>query len=156
MVKLVDRATYSRSLSAEELAAWRAFLRAHRTVLAGLSADLEQAGELGLSEVEVLARLAQARKTGIRLSDLAGKVMLTKSGITRLVDRLVETGLVRRSPCKTDGRVQYAVITATGLERLRAARRVHLPGVARRFVAPLSPSELRTLRTALERIAGAE
>lgn len=153
MPELRTRTPHSRRLSDDELGAWRAFLRAHAVLMRGLEADLGRAGELSLSEYDALVQLAHAPAGSLRPSELAERVVLTKSGITRLLDRLASAGYVRRRPCDDDRRGQHASITPSGRDALRSATRVHLPGVARRFASVLTPRELRSLRTACERIA---
>jgi len=168
MAKLVDRATYSgaaagrqtadrpgraRELDSAGLAAWRAFLRAHAAVVRRLESDLA-GSPLSLSEFDVLATLVAAEGT-LRMKDLAERVLLTKSGITRLVDRLVERGFVTRHECAVDRRGQYAALTDEGREALRQARRVHLPSVASAFAAHLDGTERETIAAALERVASA-
>lgn len=156
MPKLVERATYSRRrLSEAELAAWRSFLRAHAALTGRLERDLAEAGGISLSEYDVLLNLAGGPPEGLRPSDLAERVLLTRSGLTRLVDRLVELGHVERRSCPTDRRGQLLVLTVRGRAALRAAAPVHLGGVARGFVAVLSPGELARFGRLAERIAQA-
>lgn len=142
-----------RRLSEEELATWRAFVRAHNRVARALERDLEEAGGLTLSELDVLITLAAAPHRAVRLSQLADRVLLTKSGITRLVDRLEAMGLVERRPCESDGRGLNAVLTEAGREAHRRAMGRHLRRVAVEFTDRIRPSEAPMLRDALERIA---
>lgn len=154
MPELVDRATYfRRRLSKAELAAWRSFLRAHAALTRRLERDLAAAGGISLSDYDVLLNLAGAPPEGLRPSDLAERVLLTRSGLTRLVDRLVALGHVERRACPTDRRGQLLVLTERGRAALRAAAPVHLGGVARGFVAALSPGELAQFGRLAERIA---
>jgi DNA-binding MarR family transcriptional regulator len=146
--------TRSRSEFAEvELAAWRGFLRAHAELVRELDAELEAAHGLPLSSYEVLARLAHASDRRLRMSTLADSVLLTSSGISRLVDRLARAGLVVRERCPSDARGLYAVLTERGLERWLAARATHRSGVRRRFLARFSDEELRVLAGFWQRLA---
>src|SRR5687768_12834133 len=100
-----------RRLTEEELATWRAFIRAHATVTQRLERELDEAGGLTLSALEVLLVLQRADGGTLRMNDLASRVVLTKSGMTRLVDRLEKSGLVERRICPTDRRGFNAVLT---------------------------------------------
>ena len=106
-------------LSRRELAAWRGLLRTHARVLAELDAELEAAHGLAVPEYEVLLVLTQNGDNHLRMSELADAALLTRSGMTRLVDRLERQGLVRRERCAADGRGTYAVITPEGSGALR-------------------------------------
>ena len=111
-------------LSRRELAAWRGLLRTHARVLAELDAELEPAHGLAVPEYEVLLVLTQNGDKHLRMSELADAALLTRSGMTRLVDRLERQGLVRRERCAADGRGTYAVITPEGAARFaRPGRR---------------------------------
>ncbi len=143
-----------RRLSEDELATWRAFIRAHATVTRRLERELEQAGGLTLSELDVLITLERAERQTLRLSDLAARVLLTKSGVTRLVDRLEEMGLVERRPCPSDRRGQNAVLTARGRMAHRRTIGIHLRSVATAFSDHVAAGEHAPLRAALERIGG--
>lgn len=149
-------ATYSipkRRLSEDELATWRAFVHAYHRVARVLERDLEEAGGLSVSELDVLITLAAAPHGAVRLTQLADRVLLTKSGITRLVDRLESQGLVERKPCESDGRGLNAVLTEKGREAHRRTMGPHLRRVAVEFTDRIRPSEAPVLRAALERIA---
>lgn len=130
----------------EELAAWRAYLRGHAGVTRALEAELVTGPGLTLAAYDVLVQLAEAPGRRLRMTELADAVLLSRSGITRLVDRLVRDGLVERSPVAEDGRGVAATLTGAGLERLRGASRTHLDGVARHFVARLDARDLAELR----------
>ena len=138
--------------SADELAVWRYFLRAHARVIRVLEAELAAVGELSLPCYDVLVQLAEAPDRRLRMTELADRVLLSRSGLTRLVDRLARDGLVRREPCPADARGLYAVLTDTGVDRLRDASRVHLAGVDRHFVRRFSQQELTVLGQLLERL----
>jgi DNA-binding MarR family transcriptional regulator len=160
MPKLVDETTYSRAATRGPkgdrggLAAFQALLRAHATVTRRLERGLS-GSPLSLSEYDVLVTLVAAPEATLRMKDLAARVLLTKSGITRLVDRLVERGLVSRHDCPVDRRGQYAVLTADGRTALRRAARVVIPAVAATFSAHLDQTERDTIVKALERVASA-
>src|SRR5437867_4159514 len=108
------------------MGAWRALIAAHASLLRRLDRELEAEHGLSLAWYEVLLRLRRAPQGHLRMSDLAGSVFLTPSGLTRLVDRLEEAGLVQRVSCPTDRRVSWAAITDEGRARLRRASVTHL------------------------------
>src|SRR5207253_6178 len=116
-------------LKPSELRAWRAFLDAQATLLRRLEAELVAGEGMTLAEFDVLAQLWVARDGRLRMTELAERVRLSRSGITRLVDRLVRAGLVKRGNCATDRRGTWAVLTPAGNARLRRARPLHLRGV---------------------------
>jgi DNA-binding MarR family transcriptional regulator len=132
-------------LSDAELAAWRGLLRAHSSLVKLLDAELEQSHGVALSSFEVLARLEQADGGRMRMCELAESVLLSRSGLTRLVDRLERDGLVVRGSCEHDARGSFAVITQAGGDVLAAAGSTHLAAVRRHFVGCFSAAELETL-----------
>ena len=134
------------------LAAWRAFLLTHARVMRVLERELQAEQALALTDYDVLVQLAAADDRRLRMSDLADRLLLSRSGATRLVDRLVAEGLVERVTCESDRRGQWAQLTDAGIERLRGATPTHLRGVAEHFVDRLDPAELRELERMLERI----
>src|SRR5436190_18624538 len=136
-------ATGSQELRPEELAAWRGLLRAHDQLTRALDADLTERHGLPLASYELLLCLGQASEGRMRMSELAESVLLSRSGLTRLVDRLEDEGLVERVRCPEDARGLYAAITDAGRRRLSEARETHLAGVRRRFLARYSAHELR-------------
>ena len=138
-------------LTRTELAAWQGMLRVHASLMKELDAELEAAHRLPLTSYEVLMRLAEAPERRMRMCDLADSVLLSRSGMSRLVDRLEREGLLER-----DARGAYAVITETGLELLAAARPTHHEGIRRRFLAHLSEEELEQLAALWVRIAEAQ
>lgn len=138
-----------RTPTREELAAWRAFLRAHAVITRALEAELDASDQLSLASYDVLVQLSEAPGHRLRMTDLAEVVLLSRSGVTRLVDRLQRAGLVSRSPVESDGRGVAAQLTPAGLARLRVAARTHLAGVATHFAAHLDADDL----VALERIS---
>ena len=133
------------ALTSTELAAWAGLLSAHRRLVLVLDAELEQATGLSLGDYDVLIQLAHAPEGRLRMSDLAEAVLLTRSGLTRLVDRLQERGLVERVRCPGDGRGLNAVLTDTGRERLQEAAPHHLAGVRRHFLDRLDPADVERL-----------
>jgi len=133
----------------DQLGAWRSFLRAHATITRTLEAELEVEQKLSLAAYDVLVQLAEAEGRRLRMTELADAVLLSRSGVTRLVDRMEKSGLVSRCPVESDGRGVAAKLTEAGLSRLRVASRTHLSGVVRHFAARLSDDDL----TALERIS---
>lgn len=139
-------------LSKRELAAWRGFLRVHAALARDLDAELVASHGLPLSSYEVLLTVADAPDERMRMSEIADSVLLSRSGVTRLVDRLERDGLVERIPCEDDARGQYAVLTPRGREAFDAARTTHLAGVRRRFLERLEPDELRGMAAYWERL----
>jgi DNA-binding MarR family transcriptional regulator len=140
-------------LNREELGAWRGLLRVHAGMTKALDAELVREHGLGLSSYEVLLFLADAPDGRLRMSELAEGVLLSRSGLTRLVDRMERDGLLRRERCEDDARGYHALITDKGRELFRRARRTHLDGVRERFLSHLSPEELRTLARLWEKVA---
>jgi DNA-binding MarR family transcriptional regulator len=124
---------------------WRTFLRTHAAVVRKLERDL--AGEVGmpLAWYDVLLQLAEAPERRLRMADLADRVLLSRSGLTRLVDRLQSAGLVMREPYPGDARGLYTVLTAAGLDRLRGAAPIHLAGVQGYWLSKFSDADLREL-----------
>jgi DNA-binding MarR family transcriptional regulator len=139
----------------EHLRAWRALLVAHRRLVDRLAQELEEARQLPLTWYDVLVHLAEEPQRRLRMSDLAGRVLLSQSGLTRLVDRMADAGLVTRERCPTDRRGTFVVPTPRGLSTLEAAAPGHLAGVATHFAEHLDEREAALLGDVLERIAGA-
>jgi DNA-binding MarR family transcriptional regulator len=140
-------------LDREELGAWRGLLRVHARMTKALDAELVREHGLPLSSYEVLLFLADAPDGRLRMSELAEGVLLSRSGLTRLVDRMERDGLLRRERCEDDARGYHALITEKGRELFGRARRTHLDGVRERFLSHLSPEELRTLARLWEKVA---
>jgi DNA-binding MarR family transcriptional regulator len=132
-------------LDEEELAAWRGMLRAHSELVRELDAELAREHDMPLSSYEVLLFLNDSAEGRMRMSELADSVLLSRSGLTRLVDRLERQGLLRRERCESDARGFFAEITPEGRDAFGAARRTHLDGVRRLFLSRFSRDELRTL-----------
>jgi DNA-binding MarR family transcriptional regulator len=140
------------TLSPRGLETWRTFLQAHATVVRRLEADLDEAGQISLADLEVLIQLASAPNHKLRMSELAETVLLSRSGMTRRIDRLEVAGLVQRHECAADRRGAYAAITQEGLARLNSARPTHLQGIEEAFVSRLSDADLESLRDALAKL----
>src|SRR4051794_38145815 len=128
-----------------ELDAWRGFLRTQSTLLRELDDELTREHGLPLSSYDVLVQLDEAEEGRLRMSHLADAVVLSRSGLTRLVTRLAEQGLIERVECKNDARGSFAAITDKGRERLGEARRTHRAGVRRRFLDKLGERDQRAL-----------
>jgi DNA-binding MarR family transcriptional regulator len=139
-------------LSDVELAAWRGLLRIHAGLVRVLDAELEAAHDLPLTSYDVLIYLRDAPGKRLRMAELADSVLLSRSGVTRLVDRLEREGLLVRDTCTSDGRGCFAVLTPRGEALLARARPTHLEGVRRRFLDHFSEPELRTLAEYWERL----
>lgn len=136
--------------------AFTALLRAHALATRRLSAELTCDHGLTLNDYEVLLRLARAPERRLRGVDLAASVLLTPSGITRLLDGLEQSGLIERITCTNDRRAVWAILTEAGLDKLRAASATHLPQIDALFEERLEPELLEALSEALERLAGRE
>ena len=144
-------AVLTSALNPVELRAWRAFLSRHSRVARRLEADLIARSDLPLAEFDVLFQLAVAEGQRLRMNELADRVLLSRAGITRLVDRLVADGLVGRVKCASDARGYYAVLTPGGMARLFEATPAHMAAVRRFFLDSFTASELETLAEFLER-----
>lgn len=128
-------------------------LRAHRDLVARLDAELERTNALPLTSYEVLMLLGDSAEGRLRMGELAAELLLSRSGLTRLVDRLERDGLVARERCPEDARGLFAVITPAGRRRLREARPVHLDGVRMHFIDRLTDEDLDALARVWERLA---
>ena len=135
------------------LGPWRAFLTAHARVTRRLDEELRVEHDLSLAEYDALLVIANAPDRRIRMRQLADRVILSKSGVTRLIDRLVLDGLVARDACLTDARGAEAVLTHAGLDRLRRASRTHLRGIAQHFLGALEPVDLETIERSMQAVA---
>jgi DNA-binding MarR family transcriptional regulator len=141
-------------LTPAELDAWRGFLRAHAKVTRQLDAELIAECDLPLGSYEVLLFLNEAPGHTLRMTELADRVLLSRSGLTRLVDRLEREGLIVRQSCPSDLRGTNAVLTGAGVAKLREASPTHLRGVREHLVDLLTPEEIAVLADAFGRIAG--
>jgi len=144
--------TAAEQLTPVELGAWRGLLRVHAALVKSLDAELSAAHELPLSSYEVLITLEAAPGRKLRMSELADSVLLSRSGMTRLVDRLEHNGLLERDHCTADGRGCFAVLTDKGLGAVADARRTHFCGVRERFLSQFADEELRLLATFWDRV----
>lgn len=142
------------SLSDTELRAWQALLHAHHDITRKLDAELRTEHGLSFGAYDVLLRLARAPDRALRMTELAERVMLSPSGLTRLVDQLSDEGLVRRERVKEDARVVLAQLTDRGRQVLRRAAKTHLRGIREHFTGRLSEGQLRSLSSALEVVTG--
>jgi DNA-binding MarR family transcriptional regulator len=142
-------------LSDTELRAWQGLLHAHHDVTERLDADLREEHGLSFGAYDVLLRLARAPGRSLRMSELAERVWLSPSGLTRKIDRLERRGLVKRDRFEGDARVMLARLTNRGREVLRGAARTHLRGIREHFTGRLSETQLRNVASALEAVVGA-
>ena len=152
MAATVTPAVGEPALSPAEIRAWKGLIKAHASLVKRLDAELEAAHGLPLSHYQVLVALDLAPTKKMRMCDLADSVHLSRSGLTRLVDRLERVGLLCRACCTADARGSYAVMTDEGARRLAEARPTHLSGVRRDFVALFTPDELEMLARMWERV----
>ena len=150
----MDTVTANR-LDGSALEAWRSYLRSHASILRLLDAELAAAHGMTTRDYEVLLYLAQAPDRRLPMSALAERTMLTRSGITRLVDGLVAAGLIERASCRSDARVSYAQLTDEGYEKLRAAGCTHVASIRRLFLEHFAPEEIDQLASLLGRLPGA-
>jgi DNA-binding MarR family transcriptional regulator len=138
--------TASSSLTPQELAAWRGLLQIHARVTQQLDAQMQAEHGLSLSAYEVLMFLDDAPEHRMRMSEIADRVLLSRSGCTRLVDRLAEQGYVARCAASCDGRGLYAQLTDSGINKIAAARAVHRDGIRRFFLDHLTATDQIVLR----------
>src|SRR3954454_21920103 len=137
--------TTTQELTAGELAVWRGFLRVHAALAKQLDAELDATHGLPLSSYEVLINLQSAPGRRLRMADLADRALLSRSGMTRLVDRLERQNLLARDTCASDARGCFAVLTDAGDELLRKARATHLDGVRERFLVHIEGEDFERL-----------
>jgi DNA-binding MarR family transcriptional regulator len=135
------------------LAPWRAFVRAQAQVSRRLDEDLRVEHGLSLQEYVALLFLAEAPERRLRMGRLADSLSLSKSGATRLIDRLVGDGLVCRESCTSDARGAEAKLTDRGLERLRTAAPTHLRGIKDYFLSALGGDDLETIERTMTGVA---
>ena len=143
-------------LEGAALEAWRSYLQSHASIVRELDASLIAEHGMTTRDYEVLLYLAQEPERSLPMSALAERTMLTRSGITRLVDGLVNAGWVERVSCPSDARVSYARLTEVGYEKLRSAGCTHIASIQRLFCAHFSPEELEQLAEFLGRLPGAK
>src|SRR5204863_2013577 len=146
-----DRITAREVPGRRGLQAWDALLRAHATLLRQLETDLVSKTGLALADFDVLAQLAIAGGS-LRMTELADRALISRSGMTRRVTRLVHEGLVRRAHADADGRGVVVQLTKSGLSRLTVAAPVHMRGVSDLFLTKLDDQELAVLESALAKV----
>lgn len=139
-----------------DLEAWVRFLRAHAAVTRQLSGRLEAQHGLTLSDYDVLVQLYYAPERALRRVDLARTVLLTASGITRLLDGLERSGWVEKKACKTDARVSYAALTEAGAAKFEEAHASHRTDIEELFGSNFTPAERKQLGDLLGRLPLAE
>jgi DNA-binding MarR family transcriptional regulator len=137
-------------LKPAEERAWRAFLDAQAAVLRVLETELIKKQDMTLAEFDVLIQLRMSPEGRLRMTELSERVRLSRSGLTRLVDRLARAGLVKRGRCAGDRRGTFAILTPAGTTRLRRAAPVHLAGIREHFGKRLSAAQLNAVAEALE------
>ena len=145
---MVARATHEEEwlkFSPQQRAAWSGFIRAHSSIVKELDAELQAAHGLPLSSFDVLVQLSLTPKGRMQMSELAEAVHLSRSGLTRMVDRLERQGLLERHKGERDPRQVFACITKAGLERLAETTPTHLAGVRRMFLERLSQPQVKQL-----------
>jgi DNA-binding MarR family transcriptional regulator len=156
----MDEPTYNQrpqtTFTRREAQAWSGFLRAHALIARQLDIDLERAHRLPLSSYEALRHLAWAPEGRMRITDLAAACLLSQSGGSRLIERLIREGLVEKTASAEDGRGAYAVITQVGQARLDEAQASHIASVRARFLDHFSDDELATMAAFWERILAAK
>ena len=142
-------------LEQERNVAWRTFLTAHAAAIDRIERDLAEEGLMPLSWYDVLLALYEAPERKLRMRELARAILVTRGGLTRLVARIEEAGLLRREPDSADGRGLYAVLTEEGLEALRRTWPTYARGIAEHFGKHLSDEEVEVLDRALRRVLSA-
>ena len=142
-------------LSPEQQGAWRALISVHARLLGRLDTELQAACDISLGEFEVLVALSEAPGEALRMAELADRLVVSPSGLTRRVDKLARHGLVGREPCPSDRRGSFAVLTPGGREALERAAPAHLVGVRRYVIEPLSGQQLIDLAANMRSIGQA-
>jgi DNA-binding MarR family transcriptional regulator len=151
LADLVDRLTASQLPGGRGIGAWRSLLRSHATLMRQLETELEQQTGLALADYDVLAQLAIAGGE-LRMTELASRALISRSGMTRRVARLVSEGLVRRADANADGRGITVTFTDAGVARLTETAPAHARGIAEHFVSRLGDQELAVLESALDKV----
>ncbi len=144
--------TSSKLVSARDprLRGWRALLTAHALLVRRLEDELREESGMSLPEYSALLQLAEAPGRRKRMAELADGMIVTRGGVTRLVERLEADGLVERGPCASDGRGTEAILTEAGLEQLRAASRIHLRGIDDYYFGRVSEEDQQTIGRVME------
>jgi DNA-binding MarR family transcriptional regulator len=132
--------------------AWTDFVLSYNHLMAVLEREMRDGAGLTLSQYDVLLRLGEVPGGRMKMSDLAGAVLYSTGGLTRLIERMCQAGLVRREPSEADRRVIYAVLTGEGRDRLRQASALHMAGVRRHFGSVLADDEAGTVAAFLGRL----
>jgi DNA-binding MarR family transcriptional regulator len=148
---LVDRLVAAELPGGRGIGAWRSLLQAHATLMRRLETDLERDTGLALADFDVLAQIAIAGGE-LRMSELAARALISRSGMTRRVARLVDDGLVRRAGAGADGRGVVVALTDVGVARLTETTPIHVRGISRLFVMQLDDQELALLESALDKV----
>jgi len=151
-----DAAVAFRKLTDDQLAAWSGFLLGHAQIVRALDAELEREHGLPLSSYDVLIQLSLVPDRRLRMFELADAIVLSRSGLTRLVDRLERAGLVERERGETDPRQMYARLTDRGLEVLADATPTHIAGIKERFLERLSDEQTKQLAAIWRAVLGPE
>lgn len=138
-------------LTADEYNAWRGFLRSHQALCRVLDEELQRDTGVPFVHYDVLVQLSNAGGR-LRMRDLAGRLLVSRSGATRLIDRMERDGHVIRERCSQDGRGQYAVLTSEGLKVLERSRPTHLRGVRHRFLSQVDDDQLMAIGAAFTRV----
>jgi DNA-binding MarR family transcriptional regulator len=142
------------SLTDAEMDAWQGLLHAHHQIVRKLDSELRAEHGLTFGDYDVLLRLARAPERRLRMTELAKRVMISPSGLTRAVDALVREKLIERERSESDARVVFARLTDAGMKQVRTAARTHLRGIREHFTGRLTDAQLRHLASALEVITG--
>jgi DNA-binding MarR family transcriptional regulator len=153
MAPIASETDQAGPFSATELAAWRGMLQMHAQITQLLDAQMRTEHGLSVSSYEVLMFLADAPDRRLRMAEIADQVLLSRSGLTRLVDRLVQLGYVTRCAAENDGRGAYAELTDAGLEQFQAAQRTHREGVREFYLGHLSTTDTVVLGDIFSRLA---
>ena len=140
----------------DQMGAWRAFLRTHAAVIKSLEMDLQDEHGLPLTWYDIMVHLSEAPGHRLRHQELADSILLSRSGVTRLVDRMVEAGLVRRESSPEDRRASYVVMTEQGRRKLDSAAPGHLRGIVKHFTRHLKGGDAEALRSVFDRVLEAE
>src|SRR5213594_1224479 len=149
--EVFDRLVEDQVAGRRGLKAWRSLLRAHATLMRRLDTDLERETGLALADFDVLAQLAAAHGE-LRMTELADRALISRSGMSRRVARLVDEGLVRRDRAGTDARGVVVALTGAGIARLTETAPVHARGISQLFVTQLDDQELALLERALNKV----
>ncbi len=134
------------------MAAWKSFLRAHAVLIRALERELLAARALPLAEYDVLVQLEQVPEGRLRMAQLADQVLLSRSGLTRLVERMEASGLVRREVCPSDARGSFATLTEEGRRQLLSSAEIHMRSLQDHFAGPLDSSQMGQLQEACGRL----